>query len=202
MTQFSNKKIVVVGIIATVCTVAIGIVASQMKPYQPKRTETPPQVQNTPSDIKQVSQDETQKDNQIASPSPTPALPTTSPQQQTQETTPNQQTPTNPTSSTYNETRKTYLKVFDLTINENGFNPYQIVVHQNDQLQINIKAGEKATDIVSRGLDVSINTLQSGQSHVLIIDAYRQGDFIFECSKACPGTQKTIGKLSVIPPQQ
>lgn len=206
MAQFSNKKIIVMGAIATVCAVAIGITASQIKPYHSKKTQTPLQTQNTQLISEPTSQNKVSENNQTTTPSPIPSSPiiTTSPQQNTQETipAPNQQIPTNPTSSTYNETRKTYLKVFDVTINENGLNPYQIVVHQNDQLQINIKAGEKATDILSRGLDVSIDTLQSGQSHVLIIDAYKQGDFIFECSKACPGTRKTIGKLSVIPPQQ
>lgn len=80
------------------------------------------------------------------------------------------------------------LRVFNMTISRDGYNPSQIVVNQGDRVSINItsEGGDYDIEIPDLGLYQNVS---AGQSKKIDFQALIPGTFVFECKNMCPGKQ-------------
>lgn len=80
------------------------------------------------------------------------------------------------------------LRVFNMTISRDGYNPSQIVVNQGDRVSINItsEGGDYDIEIPDLGLYQNVSAGQSGK---IDFQALIPGTFIFQCKNNCPGKQ-------------
>lgn len=88
------------------------------------------------------------------------------------------------------------LRVFDVSITKDGYNPSEIVVNQGDSVNLRLTAngGDYDIAIPDIGLQMSV---PEGENRTMAFQALVSGTFTYLCKESCPPSKIIKGSLVV-----
>lgn len=107
-------------------------------------------------------------------------------------------TPSSEDSASTNVNSEEKFRTFNLSINQNGYNPQTIVVNKDDIIEIRMEAldGNYAFNLPALGI---YKLVKKGEKNKVGFGVRTTGTFIFDCKDYCPPNKKISGSLIVLP---
>ena len=89
------------------------------------------------------------------------------------------------------------LRVFNIIVNRDGFDPDEIIVNHQDRIQFNLTALDGTYDLFMDVFKLYI-TIPQGEKRTVSFEAARKGPWKFVCRDYCPEGKTIEGEIMVL----